>query len=715
MTIYRHRIVRLLSVVLFVTGVGTAPLYAQRGKPTTPPTVSITAPVNGATFTAPANISISATAADPDGSLKFVKFYAGSNQLCNVTRAPYTCAWSAVPAATYVLTAIATDNNGASATSAPVTITVKTQPAVAAPAPTPAPTVSLSSPSSGSSFVAPANIQIGAQVSGGTIAKVVFYAGSAIVGTLTASPWTVAWNNVAAGSYSLTAVVTDSTGQTATSASVPVTVTPPPNVAPTVTLTSPANGGSYTAPASITLTASASDSDGTVTQVAFFVGSTNVATMLSSPYTFNWSGVAAGSYSITAIATDNSGASTTSAAVGVTVAAAAPVSTTDLLVQQKNLVYQGSFRVPDGTFGSTIISGTNVAQFNYGGTAIGFNPAHNSLYMVGHDWGQLVAEISIPQIRASSNITDLATASVLQPFADPTNGTLSMVHPGGSIKIGGLFPYQNELYVSAFDYYDGANQQVTSHFITAPTFGSQSSLGPFQVTAPMTGFVDGYFGTVPSAWQAAFHGPVIGGNCCLNVVSRTSWGPALFAFDPTKLGVTNPLPSTSLVYYPSSAPLSAWDSTSTLFNGTSEVRGVVFPEGTRSVLFFGRQGTGTFCYGYGVNDPNSPLLGTPIDPSNPSAGVYCYDPAGADKGTHAYPYVYYVWAYNAGDLANVASGQATPWSVRPYATWQLTLPFANLNQEIVGAAYDRTTGRIFVSQSRGDYSLPLVDVFAIQP
>src|SRR5262245_967726 len=46
-----------------------------------PPTVSITSPANGATFTAPANITINATASDSDGTVTMVDFYQGTTLL----------------------------------------------------------------------------------------------------------------------------------------------------------------------------------------------------------------------------------------------------------------------------------------------------------------------------------------------------------------------------------------------------------------------------------------------------------------------------------------------------------------------------------------------------------------------------------------------------------------------------------------------------------
>jgi hypothetical protein len=86
-----------------------------------------------------------------------------------------------------------------------------------------------------------------------------------------------------------------------------------------VSITSPANGATFTAPATINIAATATDADGSVSKVEFFNGSTKLGEDLSAPYEYSWTGVASGSYSITAKATDNVGNITTSAAVSVTV------------------------------------------------------------------------------------------------------------------------------------------------------------------------------------------------------------------------------------------------------------------------------------------------------------------------------------------------------------------------------------------------------------
>jgi polyvinyl alcohol dehydrogenase (cytochrome) len=88
---------------------------------------------------------------------------------------------------------------------------------------------------------------------------------------------------------------------------------------PQVALTSPANNAQFTAGASVPLSASASESGGTISSVAFYNGSTLLGSDTSSPYSFDWTNVAAGTYTLTAKATDASGATATSDPVTITV------------------------------------------------------------------------------------------------------------------------------------------------------------------------------------------------------------------------------------------------------------------------------------------------------------------------------------------------------------------------------------------------------------
>jgi chitinase len=104
------------------------------------------------------------------------------------------------------------------------------------------------------------------------------------------------------------------------------------NVPPSVSITSPEAGATFTAGTNITVSAAANDCDGSVTKVEFFAGQTPLGEDLTAPYQVTWSNVPEGSYSLTAVATDNALATSTSAAVNITVnpAAAAPLPPTNL-------------------------------------------------------------------------------------------------------------------------------------------------------------------------------------------------------------------------------------------------------------------------------------------------------------------------------------------------------------------------------------------------
>ncbi len=94
---------------------------------------------------------------------------------------------------------------------------------------------------------------------------------------------------------------------------------PAPNVGPSASISSPTDGISLTAPVSITVKAEASDSDGAVKKVEFFVDGSKLGEDVTAPYAVSWNETATGTYSITAKATDDDGASTSSSAVSVTV------------------------------------------------------------------------------------------------------------------------------------------------------------------------------------------------------------------------------------------------------------------------------------------------------------------------------------------------------------------------------------------------------------
>jgi hypothetical protein len=175
-------------------------------------TVALSSPANGATYTAPANVFLSASATASSGqSVIKVEFYQGATKLGEDASSPYSYTWNSAPAGSYTLTARSTDTGGNMATSAPVAITINP----AAPAITTQP--------QSQSVTAGGNVTFSVSVSGSAPLSYQWrYNGTNISGAT--SP-TLALNNVQpqqAGSYSV--VVTNSAGSV-TSANANLTVT----------------------------------------------------------------------------------------------------------------------------------------------------------------------------------------------------------------------------------------------------------------------------------------------------------------------------------------------------------------------------------------------------------------------------------------------------------------------------------------------------------
>jgi hypothetical protein len=91
------------------------------------------------------------------------------------------------------------------------------------------------------------------------------------------------------------------------------------NATPQVSFTSPVNNTLFSAGSSVNMSANATDADGTISKVEFYSGATLLGQDLTSPYSFAWTNVSTGNYSITAKATDNLGAVSTSVAVAISV------------------------------------------------------------------------------------------------------------------------------------------------------------------------------------------------------------------------------------------------------------------------------------------------------------------------------------------------------------------------------------------------------------
>jgi len=241
------------------------------------PTVAITRPADCAISLQGFNQVVNATAGAGTAQVGF--FANGPHSLGFDNRGPWSWAWFNLPAGDHELVAVATDNNGDYRLSSPVRLTV---------------------------YGADSGVDLWQTGVTYTTGDEVFYEGC-----IYASKRTHVGSRVrlpTSDRYWTLVTCSDCGGGGGGGNGQP----------PTVDLISPANGASFTAPASISLSATAGDTDGTINRVDFYQSTTLLFSDTVSPYGFTWSNVAAGSYTLRAVAVDNQG-NTAEDSVSVTV------------------------------------------------------------------------------------------------------------------------------------------------------------------------------------------------------------------------------------------------------------------------------------------------------------------------------------------------------------------------------------------------------------
>lgn len=388
-------------------GVKTSTAVAITVKTNVVPTVSISSPAANATFTTPASIPITATASDTDGTIAKVEFFNGATLLGTTTTSPYAFTWTGVAAGSYALTAKATDNSGGVKTSVAVAISVRTPP-----------TVNITVPANNASFIAPASIPITASATpagSATISKVDFLKGATLLGTKTVAPYTFTWTGVAVGSYSLTAKATDSNGLATTSA--PIAVTVGANPPPTVSITAPASNASFAAPASVAITASATAASGlTISKVDFYSGATLLGTKTTSPYIFNWTGVAAGSYSLTAKATDSAGAITTAAAVPITVTPPIARPTVSITSPISGATFNGPATILITATAAATAGGASISKVDFYNDSTFLGTSSSAPY--SYNWTNVPAGEFLLSAKATDSLTVTGTSWPIYAIVD---------------------------------------------------------------------------------------------------------------------------------------------------------------------------------------------------------------------------------------------------------------------------------------------------------
>ena len=249
------------------------------------------------------------------------------------------------------------------------------------------------------------------------------------------------------------------------------------NNAPSVNITQPTENQFFNPNSNINITATAADTDGTISKVQFYEGSNLLGTVTASPYSFTWNNVPSGNYTLTAVATDDAGSSTTSAAVNIVVNVSSGVIAGTVTQQNGTTPIGGaSIRILSG---STVISSTTTngaGQYE----AAGLDPGTYSV--------ECTAEGYEPQTQNGVVVVNGATTSqnFLLGFALPVINSVSPTigAVGATVTITG----QNFSSTASNNQvkFNGTNATVSSSSTTSivTTVPTGATSGRLTVTTP---------------------------------------------------------------------------------------------------------------------------------------------------------------------------------------------------------------------------------------
>ncbi len=322
----------------------------------TPPSVRIANPPDGGSVQAGSEVNVIADAIAPDGFIKNVEFYVNGVLHSSTQTFPFTSKWTPAVPGRYQFVAIGYDDKSNAVASQPITLTATGA----------FPTASIVNPDrSGLSVpqgsTLPVTVRAGGADGGLTSLKTVEFLvdgvvsdslpkasttttpttpGATVPPPVLSDPLTFNWKaNVALGTHRLSTRVTGTNGLSITSAEVTVNVVA--NQPPRVALTAPTSSTLLVVNTSANITAAPSDVDGTIDLVEFFANGIKIGSATKAPFQVAWTPTVTGSVDLTAKATDNGGASATSAVVTVNVDP--PVNTGPVLPTISYSVFRGDY------------------------------------------------------------------------------------------------------------------------------------------------------------------------------------------------------------------------------------------------------------------------------------------------------------------------------------------------------------------------------------
>lgn len=390
---------------------------------------------------------------------------------------------------------------------------------------------------------------------------------------------------------------------------------------------------------------------------------------------------------------------------------------------QSDFSYLGAFRLPK--------EGSGGSRFGYGGGALALNPHGDpngaadgypgSLYILGHEHDQLVAEVNIPAPKKqngqnSESVAGLPSADYLHGFVDVTGGMAQTFDEGNGYRVDGLAYLDaqgsqdsGKLYWTARTYYNVEGSDDLSHGMSDANLSNLNAKGLWRLGNFHGQTTGGYIFPVPSYFADAYLGGkrLISGLFTQQGVAHTSQGPAFFAFAPwlNYSGTTPPASGTALaaqklVSYPYRGQAATDNDPPSNFpdyqvpDSWDAAAWVDTPE-KHAVVVVGHRAMGATYYG---------------DARPNDCTIY--------KGYHGEPYEPRILFYDPAELAQASQGTKDPNTIVPYLEWNPSAYMVNTCMwQLTGVVYDEVNQLLYVLHAEADTEdgepTPLVYVFRI--
>lgn len=394
-----------------------------------------------------------------------------------------------------------------------------------------------------------------------------------------------------------------------------------------------------------------------------------------------------------------------------------PAALHDTMITPGNFEYLGAFRPPRiEQNGTTFAYGGSCVAYRSDGDLSGPRDGYpGSLYLVGHQNHQKVAEISIPVPHYSEyrRADDLPVAETLQPFADMTDGLLAEMTAGSSehFQLGGLLVTNSLLHWTMHKYYNVSNIDYPSHGTSGLDMQASIADGPWHLGPMHSGRPEwhsykhaGYLFEIPPGEAKQWFGGrnLISGLQISTGLQASSQGPAMFAYSlpPEGTPPNASLSATPLVWYSEQQPIERHHPADRWSGGAWLTLG-----NKQAIVIAGRKALGDYYYGEARPQDCTP-----------------------DKGYHGPPYEVELLFYSPASLIHVANGSLPAVGLAPWFRWDNMSEGGGLNQymfdtcsqQVGGIAYDRQRNLLYLVQLNAaktrdhEYDpLPVIHVFRI--